>query len=189
MQMIFTLDNAAQKPLIRLDNFPGCTALIDTGAMLPMWIKSEKALIQAGGIKTGYSQKITTADGKEVKKDLYRLTVYMDELIYNDMPILLSPINNISLKNVHIILAATNFRDMIYTIDTIDNKLILEIPDGQKVRNVKVLDETGNINIIQSQIEENIKNKELHNMDLTAQDLVANYTNKLVKENKDIKQK
>lgn len=37
MQMTFPLDNAAQKPMIALGNFPGCTALIDTGAMLPMW--------------------------------------------------------------------------------------------------------------------------------------------------------
>ena len=152
MQITFPLNNAAQKPTLALGNFDGCTALIDTGAMLPMWIKDKESLEAIGGYKTGYNQTITTADGKIITKELYRLTVHLGDIIFVDMPILLSPISSKALKNIHVILAATNFRGMVYTIDTLNDTLTLDIKDGQKVRNVKVVDESGNIDILANQV-------------------------------------
>jgi hypothetical protein len=99
-------------------------------------------------------QTITTADGQQINKELYRLTVRLGDLIYADMPILLSPINSKALKNIHIVLAATNFRGMVYTIDTLNDTLTLEIADGQTVRNLKIVDESGNTDILISELKE-----------------------------------
>ena len=43
MEQIFDLEVSADRPILRLDDlFPGCTALIDTGALFPVWTKSRQ---------------------------------------------------------------------------------------------------------------------------------------------------
>lgn len=42
MEQRFDLEVSADRPILRLDHlFPGCTALIDTGALFPVWTKTE----------------------------------------------------------------------------------------------------------------------------------------------------
>lgn len=51
MEQIFDLEVSADRPILRLDDlFPGCTALIDTGALFPVWTKSRE-LLEALGAK------------------------------------------------------------------------------------------------------------------------------------------
>lgn len=41
MEVTFNLEPNVNRPIIRLDNiFKGCTALLDTGAVFPVWTKS-----------------------------------------------------------------------------------------------------------------------------------------------------
>lgn len=49
MEQIFNLDASANRPIILLDNiFNGCTALMDTGALFPIWTKDVKLLKALG---------------------------------------------------------------------------------------------------------------------------------------------
>lgn len=51
MEQRFELDVSASRPVLRLDHlFPGCTALIDTGALFPVWTKN-RDLLEALGAK------------------------------------------------------------------------------------------------------------------------------------------
>ncbi|MDE6602439.1 MAG: hypothetical protein K2K90_09820 [Lachnospiraceae bacterium] len=49
MQLDISLDKSARRPIARLEWFSGCRALIDTGALFPVWTKSESLLIKLGG--------------------------------------------------------------------------------------------------------------------------------------------
>ena len=43
MKVAIPLDKNVKRPVICLDEmFPGCTALIDTGALIPVWTKDVK---------------------------------------------------------------------------------------------------------------------------------------------------
>ncbi|MBO5353955.1 MAG: hypothetical protein J6A77_11735 [Lachnospiraceae bacterium] len=45
MEKIYHLQADANRPIIHLDEiFPGCTALIDTGAIIPVWTKNVELL-------------------------------------------------------------------------------------------------------------------------------------------------
>lgn len=135
-QMIFDVDNAAQQPTIVLSEFYNLRALIDTGSMLPMWIKDRDLLEELGGVPLNREVNITGVSGTEAGKALYRINVPFGEIIYKDMPIIYNPIYSDNLKNVHIVFGATNFRGMRYTLDTENNKLIVELLNNQMVINV-----------------------------------------------------
>lgn len=49
MQLVIPLNQSARRPIARLDWFPNCRALIDTGALFPVWTKSEALLMKLGG--------------------------------------------------------------------------------------------------------------------------------------------
>ena len=51
MQLILKLDANARRPVVKLDWFNGCRALIDTGALFPVWTASEKILTHKLGAK------------------------------------------------------------------------------------------------------------------------------------------
>lgn len=50
MEIIYNLEENVNRPILKLDEiFSGCTALVDTGAVFPVWTKDEKLLEQLGG--------------------------------------------------------------------------------------------------------------------------------------------
>ena len=57
------------------------------------------------------------------------------------MPIVAKPMENL---NCHMILSATMFEKMVYTIDTINKRFILDTTDNQIVRVLRISDEYGN---------------------------------------------
>ena len=48
MQLTLKLDENARRPVVKLDWFYGCRALLDTGALFPVWTGSEKILDKLG---------------------------------------------------------------------------------------------------------------------------------------------
>lgn len=48
MQLTIQLDKFARRPIARLDWFKDCRALIDTGALFPVWTKGEMLLAKLG---------------------------------------------------------------------------------------------------------------------------------------------
>ena len=96
--------------------FSGCRALIDTGALFPVWTKSESLLVKLGG-KLERNNISFSGFGGKTDGQLYRVNFNLNGLQYIDMPVVVKPMNDL---NCHIILSAIMFENMIYTIDTIN---------------------------------------------------------------------
>ena len=82
--------------------------------------------------------------GGKTQGNLYRVTFKLNNIIYVDMPIIAKEMNDLS---CHMIISATMFEKMIYTIDDIDKKLEIRIPDNQIVRNLRLSNEKGGISV------------------------------------------
>jgi len=75
MQLVISLNQSARRPIARLNWFPGCLALIDTGALFPVWTKSESLLVKLGG-KLQKSNVSFSGFGGKTYGHLYRLNHY-----------------------------------------------------------------------------------------------------------------
>lgn len=49
MQITLQLDDRARRPIANLNWFNGCRALIDTGALFPIWNRNENMLVEKPG--------------------------------------------------------------------------------------------------------------------------------------------
>lgn len=143
MQLDIFLDKSARRPIARLEWFSGCRALIDTGALFPVWTKSESLLIKLGG-KLERNNISFSGFGGKTDGHLYRVNFNLNGLQYIDMPVVVKPMNDL---NCHIILSATMFENMIYTIDTINKCMSIDTKDNQIVRILKVSDEYGKLSV------------------------------------------
>lgn len=143
MQLDISLDKSARRPIARLEWFSGCRALIDTGALFPVWTKSESLLVKLGG-KLERNNISFSGFGGKTDGQLYRVNFNLNGLQYIDMPVVVKPMNDL---NCHIILSATMFENMIYTIDTINKYMSIDTKDNQIVRILKVSDEYGKLSV------------------------------------------
>lgn len=66
------------------------------------------------------------------------------DYLYIDMPVVVKPMNNL---NCHIILSATMFENMVYTIDTINKHMSIDTKDNQIVRILKISDEYSKLSV------------------------------------------
>ncbi len=148
MEMIYRLEDKANRPIIKLDQlFPGCTALLDTGAIIPVWTKDVKLLQSLGA--HFYKQNVEFAGfGGKTKGDLYKITLYLDKIIFPDLPIIVHNNDNIP---GYFIFSATMFKNMIYTIDDITKQFIVVYPDNQVCQHIKIIDSNGKISVLVNQ--------------------------------------
>lgn len=137
MQLSIPLDKFSRRPVARLDWFNDCRALLDTGALFPVWTKNEASLIRLGA-KLEKKNISFNGFGGETKGHLYRINFSLNNLQYIDMPIVVKPMNDL---NCHMILSATMFEKMIYTVDTINKCLNIDTRDNQIVRILRISDE------------------------------------------------
>ena len=133
-QFTLKLVEDQDNPVIILDPFHNATALIDTGAKIPVWLEDEKDIQAAGGILKqsnirikGLSQKVSTGN-------LYTLSNFqIGKIIYTKLDIVVLPDKN---TTYNILLSATMFRGMIYEIDDINHRFNVNAPDSDTVRNL-----------------------------------------------------
>lgn len=138
-QLLLHLDNNYQRPVIKLEN--GLTALLDTGAYIPVWTASEKILQQKLGGCFIQSNVPLSGFGGRTYGNLYQVTLKIGELIYPNMHIVT---NNELDVEFSFILSATMFNGLIYEIDTIHNTLNINIPDNESiVRNLRIKNRNG----------------------------------------------
>lgn len=146
-QFTMILNEKFQRPIIYLNNWHGLNALLDTGALFPIWTAPEEALISIGATKIKENVKFSGFGG-ETNGNLYRLqSIAIGKLIFPEMAI----ISCNDLKNVpyHIILSATMFHNLIYEIDNKNHKLNVTVPDGESiVRNLRIEDSNGRLYIL-----------------------------------------
>lgn len=94
MQLNISLDKSARRPVARLEWFSGYRALIDTGALFPVWTKSESLLIKLGG-KLERNNISFSGFGGKTDGQLYRVSFNLNGLQYIDMPVVVKPMDDL----------------------------------------------------------------------------------------------
>ena len=133
------------RPIIELDLFPGCLALIDTGAVIPVWTGEESKLKALEGVRSLDKQGTFSGFGGYSKGNLYEMTLNFGGLYYINLPIIASRMKDVSW---HMVLPATIFDGMRYTIDNIQGMAIFEASDNQPVRHLKYQNRNGGMHIL-----------------------------------------
>ncbi|MCM1125762.1 MAG: hypothetical protein NC429_04760 [Lachnospiraceae bacterium] len=144
MQITIQLDDEARRPIAKIDWFHGCRALIDTGALFPIWSINEDILIEELGAVLIKKNVTFGGFGGEAQGNLYKVNFELNGMRYIDMPIVASKLIN---AGWHMILSATMFDGMIYEIDTVNKKLNIDTKDNQSVRILRLSDDNNNMSV------------------------------------------
>ena len=143
MQLTLQLDETSRRPVVELDWFYGCRALLDTGALFPVWT-SDGELLKQLGARLEKEEVYFGGFGGKAKGSLYRVDFRIGQLIFKDMPIVATDMKDL---NCHLILSATMFDKMVYEIDTINHKLNIDIKDNQPVRLLRISNDAGKMSV------------------------------------------
>ena len=143
-QMTLELNPAFQRPVINLANFYEIDAMIDTGAVYPVWMTGEERIKRIGAVKIRDSVPFGGLGGM-TKGALYEIPAFqLGNLIYPNMGILVTR----SEFPVPVLLPATMFNDLIYEINNKTHRLNITVPDGEShIRNLTIKDENGHLHV------------------------------------------
>lgn len=143
-QITLPLDKNLQRPIAFLKNWHRIYAMIDTGALFPIWVAKEDTLISMKAELLSDDVTFGGFGGKAVGK-LYKLPYFqMADLIYPDFHIILCEMN----MPCQMILPATMFSKLRYEIDDENHIFNVTVPDSQSnVRNLIIKDEDGKLHV------------------------------------------
>lgn len=136
---IYSLDTRENSPVIVLPWFNNCRVLIDTGATLPMWLKSAIPLKIKGAIKENYTVNLNGVGGSSTG-DLYRINFDFGNIHFKNLPIVHK---EISVADAYMILPATLFEGMVYEIDNINHTFKVKVDNKEYYRDFKIKDNEG----------------------------------------------
>ena len=143
-QFTLRLDATQQRPVVLLKNT--LTALLDTGAYIPVWTDDEDILVSELGGRLVKRNVPFTGFGGTAYGNLYKVTLEVGELIFSDMHIVANSELNTS---YNLILSATMFDGLVYEINTKTHSLSVTVPDDKSiVRNLRIIDSNGNIYVL-----------------------------------------
>lgn len=143
-QMTLDLDKNQHRPIVMLHN--GLKALLDTGALLPIWVGEELILINGLGGQLVKRNVSFFGFGGKAYGNLYKVTIQVGELLYPNMHIIACNEWNASF---HMILSATMFSNLIYEIDEYNHKFNVTVPDSESsIRHLKIVDKNGKIYVL-----------------------------------------
>lgn len=144
-QFILPLVKNAQRPTAILENFHHLIAMLDTGAVLPVWVKDEKTLQAMGAVAVAHHQPFGGFGGMTTGT-LYRLPLFRcGELIYPEFPVIASRID----LPCQMLLSATMFSGLIYEIDDCHHKFNVTVPDHEShVRKLTIADRGGRLHVL-----------------------------------------
>ena len=158
-QFTIDLNENVQRPVVRLSEWHQFDVMLDTGALFPVWVDEERALIKLGA-KLIQEKVVFGGFGGEASGSLYRLPYFkFGDLIYPGLPIIACCVS----APCHMILSASMFLKLRYEIDDENHKLNITIPDSQScVRNLKIWDENGHLQVLctQSDQDEDVLDKQ-----------------------------
>lgn len=143
-QIVLSLNERMQRPIVYLDNWNRIDAMIDTGAMFPVWVRNEKILERLGGEKV-ISGISFGGFGGETSGNLYKIPYFqLGDLVYPGLHIISCELN----MPCHMILSATMFSRLRYEIDDENHKLNITVPDNQSlIRNLVIKSEQGRLKV------------------------------------------
>ncbi|MDE6968966.1 MAG: retropepsin-like domain-containing protein [Eubacterium sp.] len=146
-QFILSLSKNSLRPVVKLENWNNFRALLDTGALFPIWTAEERIINDLGGrmLKKDISFR---GFGGSTKGNLYEVQkIVIGELIYpNTHIVACKDLSNVPFQ---LILSATMFQGLIYEIDTRHHKLNVTIPDDESnIRNLRIKDSNGRLHVL-----------------------------------------
>lgn len=144
-QFTLRLQAKAQRPVIKLVDFYGFDALLDTGALFPVWIEDESILKELDAVLLMENVEFGGFGGKAIG-NLYRIPMLkVGELLFPDFHMISCKLN----LPCKMILSATMFDDLIYEVDNHNHRFNVSIPDTQStVRNLVIEDQNGNLHVL-----------------------------------------
>lgn len=142
-----TLNKDFQRPIIYLSNWHGLNALLDIGALFPVWTAPETILPSLGGVLVRKNVVFGSFGGR-TQGNLYQLReVAIGKLIFPEMAVI--SCNDLENVPYHILLSATMFQHLRYEIDDENHKFNVTIPDREScVRNLKIQDKNGKLHVL-----------------------------------------
>lgn len=146
--IILNLLEGRNRPIAILPTFHDVYALIDTGAVFPVWCDDESLLKEYGAKKIADSVPFGGFGGMTMGK-LYSIPVFnLGGLIYPHMNIIVH--EGFALTSP-LILPATIFQNLIFEIDNKRHTLKITIPDDESnVRNFVIREENGYLRVFVS---------------------------------------
>ena len=181
LQFTIKLYSDFHRPIFDIHNNK-IVALLDTGAVYPVWTGSEESLIKTLKAKSlNATTSVSGFGGNSIGKIYIVPLLQIGKLYFPNMHIVVC--NSIGNASFSLILSATMFKGLIYEIDTVNNCFNVTIPDKESnIRNYKILDSNGNIHILcQSAEQIHVDTSANNKHQLTKEDFQANYVNTLIK--------
>ncbi len=133
-QFTMKLDKKSQRPVVVLKN--GLTALLDTGAYIPVWTDDEDILISFLEAEFIRNNVQMSGFGGVTYGNLYKVNIDVGGILYPNMHIIA---NNSIDATFNFILSATMFDGLLYQIDTVHHVLNIDVPDTESiVRNLRI---------------------------------------------------
>lgn len=150
MKVTFDCDDSFIRPVISIDKvFDGCKAMIDTGALFPVWTASEESL-KAVGAKPDSNLPSHTISGigGNAKGNIYKLSLDLNGIHYIDLPIIAIKLN---MCRFHMLLPSTMFKGMDVNIDYGNSTIEIDTRSNQVAYNLHYgKDSNDNLILIQN---------------------------------------
>lgn len=114
----------------------GLTALLDTGAYIPVWTDEEDILTSDMEAELAKEKVPLSGFGGSAYGNLYRVNIDIGGIVYPNMHIIA---NNDINAAFNLILSVTMFDGLIYQIDTVNHVLNVDVPDNESnIRNLRI---------------------------------------------------
>lgn len=151
-QFTLPLDEHSQRPIVYLGKSTNIFAMLDTGALFPIWVEKEEILSIFGATLASRNVEFGGFGGK-AKGNIYRLpNLIVGDLVFSNMSIIACELD----LPCQMILSATMFKHLIYEIDDYNHAFNVTIPDKESnVRNLKIEDKDGKLHILCTSFNEN----------------------------------
>ena len=138
-QFTLKLDKNRQRSVVLLSN--GLTALLDTGAYIPVWTDLEDILVSDMDAELIKENVPLSGFGGSTYGNLYKVSIDIGGIFYPNMHIIA---NNDINAPFNLILSATMFDGLIYQIDSVNHVLNIDVPDHESnIRNLKIENKNG----------------------------------------------
>ena len=132
------------RPVVYLSLPYRLTALLDTGAVFPVWTQEEPLLKSFGAVLLQHNVPFGGFGGMTTGH-LYRIPNFcIGEMIVPSLPVIVSPRR----LPCQLLLSATVFSRLIYEIDDQNHTLNVNVPDTESlIRNLNIVDENGRLHV------------------------------------------
>ena len=141
------LDANSQRPVIILDQFKNYAALLDTGASFPVWVTDETLLRRLGGQLVKRNVVFHVFSDVPVKGNIYRIDNFpIGRILFKRFYFVASPDRS---NKFQMLLSATVFRGLEYTINDKEHYLKVSFPDDEPcTRELILQDSAGRVTIL-----------------------------------------